>query len=30
VVAVYLPSGRGSDAAQVAATVLARSPLRKP
>jgi hypothetical protein len=25
-----LPSGRGSDAAQVAATVLARSPLRKP
>ena len=30
VVAVYLPSGRGSDAAQVAASLLARSPLRKP
>jgi cell division protein FtsI/penicillin-binding protein 2 len=30
VVAVYLPAGRGSDAAQVAASVLANSPLRKP
>jgi cell division protein FtsI/penicillin-binding protein 2 len=30
VVAVYLPSGRGSDAAQVAASLLAGSPLRKP
>ncbi|MGA2348896.1 MAG: penicillin-binding transpeptidase domain-containing protein [Terracidiphilus sp.] len=30
VVAVYLPSGRGSDAAQVAAHLLAISPLRKP
>jgi cell division protein FtsI/penicillin-binding protein 2 len=30
VVAVYLPSGRGSEAAQVAASVLAHSPLRKP
>jgi cell division protein FtsI/penicillin-binding protein 2 len=30
VVAVYLPSGRGSDAAQVAASLLALSPLRKP
>ncbi|MGP8225860.1 MAG: penicillin-binding transpeptidase domain-containing protein [Terracidiphilus sp.] len=30
VVAVYLPSGRGSEAAQVAATMLAHSPLRKP
>jgi peptidoglycan glycosyltransferase len=30
VVAVYLPTGRGSDAAQVAANLLARSPLRKP
>ena len=30
VVAVYLPAGRGSDAAQVAGTLLAHSPLRKP
>jgi peptidoglycan glycosyltransferase len=30
VVAVYLPAGHGSDAAQVAASLLARSPLRKP
>jgi cell division protein FtsI/penicillin-binding protein 2 len=30
IVAVYLPSGHGSDAAQVAAELLARSPLRKP
>ena len=30
VVAVYLPSGRGSDAAQVAASVLAASTMRKP
>jgi cell division protein FtsI/penicillin-binding protein 2 len=30
VVAVYLPAGRGADAAQVAAILLARSPLRKP
>jgi cell division protein FtsI/penicillin-binding protein 2 len=30
VVAVYLPSGHGSDAAQVAAKLLAQSPLRKP
>ena len=30
VVAVYLPTGRGSDAAQVAANLLAHSPLRKP
>jgi peptidoglycan glycosyltransferase len=30
VVAVYLPSGRGSDAAQVAAGLLAHAPLRKP
>jgi len=30
VVAVYLPAGRGSDAAQVAASLLALSPLRKP
>jgi membrane carboxypeptidase/penicillin-binding protein len=30
VVAVYLPSGRGSEAAQVAAKLLAHSPLRKP
>ena len=30
VVAVYLPAGHGSDAAQVAASVLALSPLRKP
>jgi peptidoglycan glycosyltransferase len=30
VVAVYLPTGHGSDAAQVAANLLARSPLRKP
>jgi peptidoglycan glycosyltransferase len=30
VVAVYMPAGHGSDAAQVAATLLARSPLRKP
>jgi cell division protein FtsI/penicillin-binding protein 2 len=29
VVAVYLPAGRGSDAAQVAASVLADSPLRR-
>jgi peptidoglycan glycosyltransferase len=30
VVAVYLPTGHGADAAQVAAKVLALSPLRKP
>jgi membrane carboxypeptidase/penicillin-binding protein len=30
VVAVYLPAGHGSDAAQVAASLLALSPLRKP
>jgi hypothetical protein len=30
VVAVYLPTGHGSDAAQVAAKLLAQSPLRKP
>jgi membrane peptidoglycan carboxypeptidase len=30
VVAVYLPVGHGSDAAQVAASLLALSPLRKP
>ena len=30
VVAVYVPTGRGSDAALVAANLLARSPLRKP
>jgi cell division protein FtsI/penicillin-binding protein 2 len=30
VVAVYLPAGHGSDAAQVAARLLALSPLRKP
>jgi len=30
VVAIYLPAGHGSDAAQVAATLLALSPLRKP
>jgi cell division protein FtsI/penicillin-binding protein 2 len=30
VVAVYLPVGHGADAAQVAASVLALSPLRKP
>jgi cell division protein FtsI/penicillin-binding protein 2 len=30
VVAVYLPSGRGSDAALVASKLLAHSPLRKP
>jgi len=30
VVAVYSPGGRGTDAAQVAASVLANSPLRKP
>jgi cell division protein FtsI/penicillin-binding protein 2 len=30
VVAVYLPTGRGSDAAEVAAKLLALSPLRKP
>jgi cell division protein FtsI/penicillin-binding protein 2 len=30
VVAVYLPAGHGSDAAQVAANLLALSPLRKP
>jgi cell division protein FtsI/penicillin-binding protein 2 len=30
VVAVYLHAGRGSDAAQVAGTLLAHSPLRKP
>ncbi len=30
VVAVYLPAGRGSDAAQVAGSLLALSPLRKP
>ena len=30
VVAIYVPTGHGSDAAQVAANVLARSPLRKP
>jgi peptidoglycan glycosyltransferase len=30
VVAVYVPSGHGSDAAQVAASLLAHSPLRKP
>ena len=30
VVAVYLPAGRGSDAAQIAGTLLAHSPLRKP
>jgi cell division protein FtsI/penicillin-binding protein 2 len=30
VVAVYLPAGHGSDAAQVAASLLAHSPLRKP
>ncbi len=30
VVAVYLPVGQGSDAAQVAANVFALSPLRKP
>lgn len=30
VVAVYLPAGRGSDAARVAANLLVHSPLRKP
>jgi len=30
VVAVYLPSGHGSDAAELAAELLAHSPLRKP
>lgn len=30
VVAVYLPVGRGADAAQLAAVALAHSPLRKP
>jgi peptidoglycan glycosyltransferase len=30
VVAVYLPAGRGADAAQVAGSLLAHSPLRKP
>jgi cell division protein FtsI/penicillin-binding protein 2 len=30
VVAVYLPSGHGSDAAQMAASLLAHSPLRQP
>jgi cell division protein FtsI/penicillin-binding protein 2 len=30
VVAVYLPAGRGSDAAQIAASLLMLSPLRKP
>lgn len=30
VVAVYVPTGRGSDAALVAANLLAQSPLRKP
>lgn len=30
VVAVYIPTGHGSEAAQVAAMLLARSPLRKP
>jgi len=30
VVAVYLPTGHGSDAAQIAAKLLALSPLRKP
>ena len=30
VVAVYLPAGRGSDAAQVAARVLVNSPLKQP
>jgi cell division protein FtsI/penicillin-binding protein 2 len=30
VVAVYMPAGRGSDAAYVAAKLLAHSPLRKP
>jgi cell division protein FtsI/penicillin-binding protein 2 len=30
VIAVYLPTGHGSDAAQVAANLLALSPLRKP
>jgi cell division protein FtsI/penicillin-binding protein 2 len=30
IVAVYLPAGRGSDAALVAAKLLAHSPLRKP
>jgi cell division protein FtsI/penicillin-binding protein 2 len=30
VAAVYLPTGHGSDAAQIAASLLARSPLRKP
>jgi cell division protein FtsI/penicillin-binding protein 2 len=30
VIAVYLPAGRGSDAALVAAKLLAHSPLRKP
>ncbi len=30
VVAVYVPAGHGSDAAQVAASLLARSPLRNP
>jgi peptidoglycan glycosyltransferase len=30
VVAVYLPAGHGSDAAQVAASLLTASPLRKP
>jgi len=30
VVAVYIPTGHGSDAAQIAAKLLAHSPLRKP
>jgi len=30
VIAIYLPSGRGTDAAQLAAEILALSPLRKP
>jgi cell division protein FtsI/penicillin-binding protein 2 len=30
VMAVYVPNGHGSDAAQVAANILAHSPLRKP
>jgi cell division protein FtsI/penicillin-binding protein 2 len=30
VVAVYLPAGRGTDAAQVAASLLSASPLRRP
>jgi peptidoglycan glycosyltransferase len=30
VVAIYLPVGRGADAAQIASMVLAHSPLRKP